>query len=110
MFVKKKNTKNNYPLFFIETLVSSRIFVPGIFVLSLREPYIANSVDNNYPIVVAYRDIWHKSARMGEILNPFHNFEIFSALVFPEWSLCRGHLVVPGHKCQQESEKVVHTS
>ena len=37
--------------------------------------------------------IWHKSARMGKILNPCHNFEIFRALVFPEWSLCRGHLI-----------------
>ena len=29
---------------------------------------------------------------MGEILNPCCNFEIFRALVFQEWSLCRVHL------------------
>ena len=28
--------------------------------------------------------IRHKSARIGEILNPCHNFEIFLTLVFPE--------------------------
>ena len=55
-------------------------------------------------------DIWHKSARMGEILNTCHNFEIFRALVIPEWSLCRGHLLVPGYKCWRECKTVVHTS
>ena len=54
--------------------------------------------------------IWHKSARMGEILKPCHNFEILIALVFPEWSLCRGYLVVPGHKCRRQSKNVVHTN
>ena len=40
------------------------------------------------------------------------NFEHFGVwcLVFPEWSLYRGHLGVPGHKCQHESKNVVHTS
>ena len=28
-------------------------------------------------------NIWHKSARMGEILNPCHNFEISNTLVYP---------------------------
>ena len=40
--------------------------------------------------------VWHKSARMGEILNPCHNFEIFITLVFLEWSACRDHLAIPG--------------
>ena len=30
----------------------------------------------------------------GGILNLCHNFEIFSAFVWPEWFLCRGHLSV----------------
>ena len=54
--------------------------------------------------------IKHKSERMGEILNPCHNFEIFKALVFPEWCLCRGHLVVPGYKCWKEFKKAFRTS
>ena len=36
--------------------------------------------------------VWHKSSRMGEILNPCRNLKIFRALVFQEWSMCRVHL------------------
>ena len=54
--------------------------------------------------------IWQKSARMGWILTLCHNVEIFRSLVFLDWSLWKGHLVVPGHKCQRESKQIVHTS
>ena len=39
---------------------------------------------------------WHKSA------NPCHNFESFSTSVWPEWSLSRGPLVVPGQTSQHQ--------
>ena len=45
---------------------------------------------------------------MGEILNPCNNFEIFSPLLFRELSFCKGHLVVPGHKCWWQSKNVVY--
>ena len=54
--------------------------------------------------------IWHKSARMGKILNPCHNFKLFSTLQFSEWFLCRGHLAVLDHKCWRQSKNVVHIS
>ena len=63
-----------------------------------------------YLIIDSQKCTWHKSARMGEILNPCRNFKIFIAFVFPELSVCRDHLAVPGHKCQRESKNVVHTS
>ena len=45
-----------------------------------------------------------KSVRMEEILNSCHNLEMFRALVFPEWYLCRGHLDVPVYKRRRESK------
>ena len=52
--------------------------------------------------------IWHKSARMGEILNICHYFDISSTLVYPEWFLCRGHIAVQGHKCWRQSKSFVY--
>ena len=40
-------------------------------------------------------------------LEPFHIFEIFNTLDFPEWALCRGQHAVPGHKCWLQSKNVV---
>ena len=52
----------------------------------------------------------HNSAGLGEILNPSHNLEIFRALVYPKWSLCIGHLALPGEICQRKSKNIVHIS
>ena len=51
--------------------------------------------------------IWHKSARMGKILNPCRNFDIFSTSVQIKWFLCRGKLAVPGQKSQGKSKNVI---
>ena len=46
-------------------------------------------------------NIWHKSARVGKILNSCQICEIFRALVFPKGYLFKGHLAVPDYKCWQ---------
>ena len=51
-----------------------------------------------------------KKIHMAQITEDGGNLEIFSALVFPEWSLCRGHIVVPGHQCRRQSNNIVHIS
>ena len=61
-------------------------------------------------ILKAFINICHTSSRTGEILNSCSNFEIFSTFVWPEWSLCRGQLAVPGQKCWRQSKHFVHIS
>ena len=39
----------------------------------------------------------------GRYLQTFQTFLMFSTLVEPEWSLCRGELAVPSHKRPRES-------
>ena len=54
--------------------------------------------------------IGHKSARLGEILIPCHNFEIVSASLqcYQNNLFGRGHLLVPGHKCWRQSKNIVY--
>ena len=57
-----------------------------------------------------FHTVLHFHIAQISILNTCHNFEFFSGLVFPEGSLCRGHLAVPGHKCKWQSKNIVYPS
>ena len=60
----------------------------------------------NNVLSIRHTCIWHKSAIMGDILNEYHNFNIFSTSVWPECYLSRGQLAVPGQTSCRQSKNI----